>query len=174
MSTMTRPLALTVSALTLLAGLLAGLIVGLLTPTAALAGEPPSRAGHTYKEFVPQQSDPKALRRAWRAWQRLGADDYVLRVQNYCFCLDRPPLETTVDGDEVTSVRYQGHVRELRRKGYDMDRMYLILRDAYAHADRLSVRYSQRGVPTRVLIDWELMMADEEANYSVQLRGLDD
>jgi hypothetical protein len=165
MSTMTRPLALTVSALALLAGL--------LSSPAAAVDDPPSRAGHTYPGFAPQQSDPKTLRKAWRVWQSLEASGYVLRVQNHCFCIERPPIETTVAHDEVTSVTYQGHTRELRRKGYDMDRMFLILRDAYAHADRLDVRFSQRGVPYRISIDWELMAADEEANYTVQLRGLD-
>ena len=163
MTTMTRGLALTVSALALLAGL--------LSPPAAIAVAP-SGTGHTYPDFAPEPSDPRVLRKAWRAWQRVDASDYLLRVQNYCFCPQRPPLETTVEDDQVTSVTYQGGTRELRRKGYDMDRMYLILRRADAHAHRLDVRYSKRGVPYRVYIDWELMVADEEASYEVKLRGL--
>jgi len=161
---MIRPIALTVSTLALLAGL--------LSPSAAVAESPPDSSGHTYADFVPKPSDPKPLRKAWRAWQRLDPSTYVLRVQNFCFCVERPPLETTVADDEVTSVKYQGGTRELRRKGYDMDRMFLILRDAYARADRLEVRYSNRGVPHRISIDWDFMIADEEANYSVKLRGL--
>jgi hypothetical protein len=164
MSTMTRAFVLTVSALALLAGL--------LSSPAATAAATRSGTGHTYPDFTPQQSDPRVLRKAWRAWQRVDASDYVLRVQNYCFCVERPPIETTVENDEVTSVTYQGRTRQLRRKGYDMDRMYLILRRAYAHADRLDVRYSERGVPYRISIDWELLVADEEANYAVKLRGL--
>jgi hypothetical protein len=93
-------------------------------------------------------------------------------VDNTCFCVDKPPLETTVDGGEVESVRYEGHTRDLNRKGYDMDRLYLILRDAYAHADAVDVRYSERGVPNRITIDWNLMVADEEAYYTVGLSGL--
>ena len=76
-----------------------------------------------------------------------------------------------MNGD-VTSVRYQDRSRELRRKGYDMDRMFLILRDAYAHADRLDVRYSDARRPRADLDRLGLMIADEEANYSVQLSGL--
>ena len=161
---MTRGLALTVSALALLAGL--------LSPPTAVAAAPTSGTGHTYPDFVPKQSDPRVLRKAWRAWQRVDASDYVLRVQNFCFCPERPPVETEVEDDEVVSVTYLGRTRELRRKGYDMDRMFLILRRAYAHADRLDVRYSDRGIPYRIFIDWQLMVADEEANYAVKLRGL--
>jgi hypothetical protein len=148
--------------------------LGLVSGTAADAQTRPDRSGaHVYQDFTPAASDPAELRAAWRKWQRIDASAYTLRVQNYCFCIDRPPLDTAVSDDEVTSVTYQGRSRELRRKGYDMDRMFLILRDAYAHADLLNVRYSDRGVPYRISIDWELMMADEESNYSVQLRGLD-
>ena len=93
-------------------------------------------------------------------------------MKNYCFCIERPPLDTAVDGRRGDPVSYQGRTRELRRKGYDMDRMFLILRDAYAHADLLDVRYSERGVPNRISIDWNLMIADEEAYYTVRSRGL--
>jgi hypothetical protein len=149
--------------------------LGLVSGTAADAAQVrPERAAHVYKDFVPTASDPAELRAAWRKWQQLDASAYTLRVQNYCYCLDRPPLDTAVSDDEVTSVTYQGRTRELRRKGYDMDRMFLILRDAYAHAARLDVQYSDRGIPYRITIDWELLVADEEANYSVRLRGLHD
>jgi len=149
-----------------------GLTSGLVSGPAAGVEVRPDQGAHVYQDFVPTASDPAELRAAWRKWQRLDATAYTLRVQNYCFCIERPPLDTAVSDDEVTSVTYQGRARELRRKGYDMDRMFLILRDAYAHADFLDVRYSDRGVPYRISIDWELLMADEEANYSVKLRGL--
>jgi hypothetical protein len=157
-----------------LALLLPALFVLTTSPAHATAAEPTARAsgGHVYQDFTPQDDDPAAMRRAWRAWQRLAADHYVLRVHNSCFCLERPPVETTVVDGEVTSVTYQGGARQLRRKGYDLDRVFLILRDAYAHADRVDVRYSTRGVPYRMAIDWDLMAADEEANYTVKLRGL--
>ena len=156
----------------LLALLLPALFVLTAQATTYAAEKPSARGGHVYQDFTPQAGDPAALRRAWRHWQRLEADDYVLRVQNSCFCVERPPIDTKVVDGEVTSVTYQGGTRELRRKGYDLDRMYLILRDAYDHAYRLDVRYSDRGVPYRISIDWELMVADEEAYYTVKLRGV--
>ncbi len=162
MTTVRRVLALLLAALFLLTG-----------PTASATPEKPSaKAGHVYQNFTPQAGDPAELRRAWQRWQQQGLDHYVLRVHNSCFCVPQPPLETTVDDGEVTSVMYQDRSRELRRKGFDMDRMFLLLRDAYARADSLDVRYSTRGVPYRIAIDWELMIADEEANYSVKLHGL--
>ena len=162
---MTRLLAVIVLVSTL--GLVSGPAVG-----AEIRPDRAGQSGHVYPDFKPAESDPAAQRNAWRRWQRLDASGYRLQVQNSCFCVERPPLVTAVADDEVTSVRYQGGTRDLRRKGYDMDRMFLILRDAYAHADFLDVRYSDRGVPYRISIDWELLMADEEANYSVKLRGL--
>jgi hypothetical protein len=149
------------------------LVVGLgLTSGTADATISSDRGAPTYPDFVPAASDPAELRAAWRTWQELDAAAYTLRVKNSCFCIERPALETEVVDGEVTAVTYQGQARELRRKGYDMDRMFLILRDAYAHAAELDVHYSNRGVPTRIAIDWDLMIADEEAYYSVRLRGL--
>lgn len=165
MSSMTRLASVVLSSLVLLAGTLA-------VPTVATA-DPPARLAPIYEDFTPERSDPKALRQAWRRWLQQDTASYVLRVKNYCFCPDRPPIDTTVSDGKVTSVKFQGRAREMRRKGYDMDRMFLILRDAYAEADVLRVKYSKRGVPFRIAIDWSFMIADEEANYTVQLRGLD-
>lgn len=156
----------------LLAVLLLVTGLGLTSGSATGAETRSDRGAHTYPEFVPTAGDPAELRAAWRRWQELDASAYTLQVKNSCFCIERPALETAVEDGEVTAVTYQGRTRELRRKGYDMDRMFLILRDAYAHAAALDVRYSSRGVPTRISIDWNLMIADEEAYYTVRLRGL--
>ena len=150
--------------------LVAGL--GLVSAPATGADARSERAAHTYPDFVPTASDPVELRAAWEAWQGVDASAYTLRVLNSCFCLERPALETRVSNGAVIAVRYQGRDRLLRRKGYDMDRMFLILREAYAHAAVLDAHYSDRGVPTRISIDWDLMIADEEAHYSVKLRRL--
>ncbi len=163
---MTRALTRLCAVLLLVTGL------GLVSGPATGAGAGSVRSAHTYPDFEPAASDPAELRAAWRTWQELDASAYTLRLRNSCFCVERPALETKVVDGEVTTVTYQGRTRELRRKGYDMDRMFLILRDAYAHAAELDVRYSSRGVPTRIAIDWDLMIADEEAYYSVKLRGL--
>lgn len=174
MSTMRRALALLALLLPALVVLAAPTTASAPVTATAPAAVQAAPGGHVYPDFTPQDGDPAALRRAWRDWRRQHADSYVLRVQNSCFCVERPPIETKVVDGEVTSVTYQGQTRQLRRKGYDLDRMFLILRDAYAHAYRLDVRYSERGIPYRISIDWELMIADEEAYYTVKLRGAGD
>ena len=132
------------------------------------AGTDPSPPA--YATFTPVGSDPPELRAAWERWQRLGVDDYELRVLNSCFCPPRPPLATTVEDGVVTSVRLHGEERDLARRGFDMDRVFLLLRDAYAEADRVDARFGDRGVPYRFTVDPDLRAADEESYYTVQLR----
>ncbi len=141
-------------------------------PSTTDAGTDPSPPA--YATFTPVGSDPPELRAAWQRWQRLGVDDYELRVLNSCFCPPRPPVATTVEDGVVTSVRFHGEDRELARRGFDMDRLFLVLRDAYADADRVDARFGDRGVPYRFTVDPDLMAADEESYYTVQLRLLGD
>ena len=156
--------------LALLAGPTACAASGSDVASAGSASGGGSPASSAYATFTPEPGDPPELRAAWRRWQRLGVDDYELRVLNSCFCPPRPPIATTVEDGEVTSVTFHGRDRELRRQGFDMDRVFLVLRDAYADADRVDAHYGHRGVPYRFTVDPDLQAADEESYYTVQLR----
>ncbi len=51
-----------------------------------------------------------------------------------------------------------------------MDKIYRLLRKGYREAAHVFVRYSKRGVPRSVAIDWSEMIADEETFLTVRAR----
>ena len=133
-------------------------LVLLIVPTSAYA------AG----DFEPDATDDPALVEAWQAWDAKGIDDYTTTVKLTCFCVPIPAVKTVVRDGEIRKVT-QGGRRLAHRKGHSMDRLFAMIRDAHATADRVEVTYTPRGVPKSITIDPEEMAIDEERYYAVSL-----
>ena len=132
-------------------------LVLLLVPTAAYAAD-----------FEPTPTDDPSLFAAWQAWDNKDIDDYTTTVTLTCFCPEIPAVRTVVRDGEVRKVM-QGGRRLAHRKGFSMDQLFAMIRDAHKTADRVEVTYTPRGVPKQITIDPEKLAIDEERYYSVSL-----
>ncbi|MEO9323001.1 DUF6174 domain-containing protein [Nocardioides sp. C4-1] len=160
---------------TLLTALVAALL-GLVVPTApgsavAASAALPGRTGAPYpvQPFVPAASDADELARAWARWSKRGVKRYTITVLRTCYCLPRKPVVTKVRGGRVVSVTHEGKPAQLKRRGFEVERLYRVLRRAYAKAAEVRVTY-RRGVPVSVYIDRDARIADEERGFIVTLR----
>lgn len=130
----------------------------LLIPAAAYAGD----------TFEPTATDDPQLVAAWQAWDTKDIDDYTTTVALSCFCPQMPVVRTVVRDGEIRKV-LQGGRRLGHGRGYSMDDLFLMIREAHETADRVEVNYTPRGVPKSITIDPEKMAIDEETYYTVSL-----
>ncbi|WP_340539910.1 DUF6174 domain-containing protein [Nocardioides sp. GXZ039] len=137
-------------------------------PEAAHAAAPGDGAPYVVQRFRLRASDHPRLVRAWRAWKSRDVVGYRTRVSRSCECAPEPPTRTTVRGRRVVSVTHVGQQGQLDEPGYPMENLYRVLRDGYADADYLSIRY-RNGVPRRIFIDWNEALADEETILAVRV-----
>lgn len=138
-----------------------------LLPTLALLLLMPT-AAYAQDVFEPVPTDDPTLLAAWQAWDDKGIDDYTTTVRLTCFCPREPRVRTVVRNGEVRKVLQGGRRLGLGR-GYSMDDLYLMIREAHATADRVEVTYTPRGVPKSITIDPEELALDEESYYAVSL-----
>lgn len=130
----------------------------LLLPTAAYARD----------TFEPSPTDDPTVVAAWESWEAKGIDDYTTTVALSCFCVERPVVRTVVRDGEIRRV-LQGGRRLGHGRGYSMDDLFLMIRQAHESADRVEVTYTPRGVPKSITIDPEKLATDEETYYTVSL-----
>jgi hypothetical protein len=147
-----------------LLALLLPLTVGVAAP--AGAADP-----HPVRPFVPGINDDPALSKAWQHWQARGIDDYLISVRLSCFCVPEKAVRTVIRNDRTRRVT-QGERRLAARRGWSMDELFTMIREAQAEADRVLVDYTRRGVPRSITIDPDTRAADEETYYSVSLSRL--
>lgn len=122
--------------------------------------------------FVPGINEDPDLSRAWQHWQAKDIDDYVITVRLTCFCVPDQAVRTVIRDDRTVRVT-QGERRLRTSRGWSMDELFALLRDALAESDSVRVDWTSRGVPRSIAIDPDEMMADEETYYSVTLSRLD-
>ncbi|QCW49817.1 hypothetical protein FE634_04240 [Nocardioides dongxiaopingii] len=141
------------------------------TSTAA-GSDPRARAPYRITPFRPTADDDRRLVRAWRTWaSRDDHERYTTVLRTACFCGPDPikDVVTVVRGRRVTSVTHAGRSRELARHGYEMDAVYQLLREFYATADEVVVRY-RNGVPRRIAVDRIAGAVDDEVYHAVAVR----
>jgi Family of unknown function (DUF6174) len=119
--------------------------------------------------FVPGANEDPELSAAWQRWQAKDIDDYVITVRQTCFCARTQPVETVIRDDRTVRVT-RGDQRLGASRGWSMDELYALVREARSDADRVDVEWTRRGVPRSIVIDPDTMAADEETYYSVTLR----
>lgn len=153
MTSMTRALPTVLLALALGAG---------ATPSYAVADPRP------VEPFVPGIHEDPELAAAWQDWQAAGIDDYVMTVRTTCYCVPRQAVRTVVRDDAVVKVT-RGEQRLRLRRGWSMDGLFIMLREALAEADAVDVTFTPRGVPKSIAVDPERTAADEETYYEVAL-----
>lgn len=84
-----------------------------------------------------------------------------------------PVIRTEVRRGSLLSVRDVTNDKTVRwKRAWPIDRVYRLLRKGYREAAHVWVRYSKRGVPLSVAIDWSEMIADEETYLTIRARVL--
>ena len=138
-------------------------------PAPAVAAYGPDAVPIPVKPFVPRAGDDDQLVRAWEQWRSRDVEEYSTRVRRVCFCPPRPALRTQVHADRtqlVTTVEDPPRVR--RVKGYGADRIFRLLRRAYAEADAVQVAWTDTGLPRRISVDFIAGAADDEVTYRIR------
>jgi hypothetical protein len=161
---------MTVTTRGLAAGGIAALLASALTldPATARAATDAQPVPIPVKPFVPRVGDDAQLVRAWERWRSRGIEEYVTRVSLSCFCAPRPALRTEVHDDTqlVTTIEDDPQVR--RVKGYGADRLFRVLRRAYAEADSVEVEWTRQGLPREVTVDHVGGAVDDEVTYRIR------
>ena len=145
-------------------------------PTALLglslaAGTAPSYAladPHPVHPFVPGTHEDPELVANWQRWQAKEIDDYVITVRLSCFCVPEKAVRTVIRDDRTVRVT-QGDRRLRGSRGWSMDELYIMLREALPASDSVEVDWTSRGVPRSIAIDPDTRAADEERYYTVSV-----
>ena len=122
--------------------------------------------------FVPGINEDPELSTAWQTWQSKEIDDYAISVRLSCFCVPAKPVVTVIRGDRTVKVT-QGDRRLGPRRGWSMDELFSMIRDAGATSDAVTTDYTRRGIPTSIAIDPSTMVADDETYYTVSVVRID-
>jgi hypothetical protein len=143
---------------------------GAISPAAA---EDAQRLGPKVAPFEPRASDNERLQDAWERWIEARGPRYVSRVRQDCGECQGPlpVIRTTVLRDWLVSARDVTNDKKVRwSRAWPVDRVYRLLRKGYREAADVYVRYSKRGVPLSVAIDWSELIADEETYLTIRVR----
>ena len=138
----------------------------------ATAGPAAAADPQPVQPFVPGINEDPDLSAAWQRWQSKGIDDYVISVRLSCFCVPAKPVVTVIRNDRTVKVT-QGDRRLRPGRGYSMDELFSMIREASAESDAVTTDYTRRGVPRSISIDPSTMVADDETYYTVTLTRLD-
>ena len=139
-------------------------------PAPAVAASDPDAVPIPVKPFVPRAGDDDQLVRAWEQWQCAGRRG-VRHPRAPGLLLPAPaaPCGREVHADRtqlVTTVEDPPRVR--RVKGYGADRIFRLLRRAYAEADAVQVAWTDTGLPRRISVDFIAGAADDEVTYRIR------
>ena len=149
-------------------------LLATLVPLAVVAVPAPAPAAvepRPVQPFVPGIDEDPDLADAWQRWESKDIDDYVISVRLSCFC---PPADAvrTVIRDDATRRVTQGERELSTRRGWSVDELFAMIRDASVEADRVEVDWTRRGVPKSITVDPIDNATDDETYYSVSLSRL--
>lgn len=138
---------------------------------AVVRADEPEPFAYPIRPFRITERDPDLLRRKWSRWLETGIRNYVstarqagtLPVRTVAVGPVVRRVETVVpDGDPTAGPGV--------RRGYEVERLYRMLRTLYRTADILEVRYDGRGVPRRIFADPAAEVSGDEISLRVRVR----
>ncbi|GBF80285.1 lipoprotein [Aphanothece sacrum FPU1] len=113
----------------------------------------------------------KELAKNRQLWRLQNINNYQFTYQQQCFCVapGNIPLKVAVKNDKITQVVDLKTNQTIPNLGFPktIDQLFQILEKAIqSKADEISVTYdSTLGYPTKIAIDYQKILADEETNY---------
>ncbi|MDE0775190.1 MAG: DUF6174 domain-containing protein [Nocardioides sp.] len=120
--------------------------------------------------FRLREDDRPVLASAWRTWRASKIASYVVTTTSHGGEGTDSTVRTHVAGpvvDEVESADEQS----APRRGFEMERLYRMIRTLYRTADHAEVRFDDRGVPRRITADPIRGAVDDELVIRVRLRA---
>lgn len=119
----------------------------------------------------PLIEEMKENRQLWRS-QRLKNYQYIYQQQCFCTPPSNTPLKVSVKNDKITEVVDLNNNQIIADLTFpkSIDELFNIIKDAIQrNADEILITYDQTlGYPTRVAIDYQKILADEEVTYTVE------
>ncbi|MDJ0844185.1 DUF6174 domain-containing protein [Crocosphaera sp.] len=119
----------------------------------------------------PLIEEMKENRQLWRS-QRLKNYQYIYQQQCFCVPPSNTPLKVSVKNDKITEVVDLNNNQIIADLTFpkSIDELFNIIKDAIQrNADEILITYDQTlGYPTRVAIDYQKILADEEVTYTVE------
>jgi hypothetical protein len=106
-------------------------------------------------------------------WTAQGLTDYTFDVKRVCFCYLVADVRVTVVGGVITGVTdiATGDAlgSDLMKEFRTINSLFDLVQDAYnRNAHEVQVEFDpSRGYPTRIWIDYVLMIADEEMGFTL-------
>ncbi len=132
--------------------------------------DPPEPFAYAVTPFRLRRSDGEELRESWRAWRTSGLEAYVVTTTRQGGEGTSSTLRTYVDAPIVRDVKVVGG-GEAPRRGYEVERLYRMIRSLHRTADSVRVRYDEQGVPRLISADPVAEAVDDEFVLRVRLRG---
>ena len=110
-------------------------------------------------------------RQLWRS-QRLKNYQYIYQQQCFCTPPSNTPLKVSVKNDKITQVVNLNDNQVISDLTFPrtIDQLFNIIEDAIKrNADEILISYDTTlGYPTRIAIDYQKILADEEITYTVK------
>ncbi|MDJ0599268.1 MAG: DUF6174 domain-containing protein [Crocosphaera sp.] len=113
----------------------------------------------------------KENRQLWRS-QQLKNYQYIYQQQCFCTPPSNIPLKVSIRNDKITQVVNLNNDQLITDLTFPqtIDQLFNIIKDAIkGNADEILITYDKTfGYPTRVAIDYQKILADEEITYTVE------
>ncbi len=110
-------------------------------------------------------------RQLWRS-QQLKNYQYIYQQQCFCVPPSNTPLKVSVKNDKITQVVNLNTDQLLTDLTFPntIDQLFNIIQDAIQrNADEILITYDKTlGYPTRIAIDYQRILADDEITYTVE------
>lgn len=137
--------------------------------------DPQEPFAYAIKPFQPTGQDRARLRRSWQTWRAADIRSYTTTAARQAGEGDFPTLRTRVEGPVVREVEEVGAEGEpdatTSERGYEVEHLYRLLRRLHRTADRVAVRYDERGVPRFISADPDAEVVDDEFVLRTTLRA---
>jgi hypothetical protein len=124
---------------------------------------------------TPENTSTAQLQRNKQLWAKQNISNYRFTVRQTCFCSieSMQPVNIEVRNGKVTSIVPAIDVLSFNREDFtnhdSIAKLFDVIEDAIAkEAEHLSVTYHPTlGYPTKIDIDYDQMMADEEISLTI-------
>ncbi len=119
----------------------------------------------------PLIQEMKENRQLWRS-QQLKNYQYIYQQQCFCPSPSNTPLKVSVKNDKITQVVNLNTDQLITDLTFPktIEELFKIIKDAIQrNADEILITYDKTlGYPTRIAIDYQKILADEEITYTVE------
>ena len=123
------------------------------------------------EDYSPLIQELQENRKIWRS-QSLKSYQYTYQQQCFCLPPSNTPLKVSVKNDKITEVVNLTNNQAITALTFPktIEELFNIIEQAIdRNADEISINYDTTlGYPTRIAIDYEKILADDEVTYTIE------